>query len=255
MGEFFGGEGPLDHPFFTRPFGGLFGGKSPFDDTLFTCTFDSPFSTNHSGFRKQIAIEELNPKDDGASNALQNSTPSKEVSVKNSNEYLSGTEARSFNFQRTAYGGHDGWYYTSSIGRRIGGDGVFLMEMKEEDRTVGESLHTISKGIDNKGHSVTSKQFSDGRVDSMQTLHNLQEDELTGFQECWKTSADECLPGWNDGFNLLEHTGVNNDDIWKSWVGWPHYSLESSGNGGEQLDDESQGPASRGPSRKIVHVD
>lgn len=31
---------------------------------------------------------------------------------------------QSFSFQRVAYGGPDGIYYTSSVGRRSGGDGV-----------------------------------------------------------------------------------------------------------------------------------
>nr|XP_027106434.1 uncharacterized protein LOC113726764 isoform X2 [Coffea arabica] len=99
-------------------------------------------------------------------------------------------------------------YYTCSEGRMNGGDGVFLAEMKEEDKIVGESLHTISKGIHDKGHSVTKKNSSDGRADSLQTLHNLHEDELKGFEENWKNNADKHLPGWSSGFNKLE----NSDD-------------------------------------------
>ncbi|KAI3449122.1 hypothetical protein Pfo_005787 [Paulownia fortunei] len=252
MAKFFGGKDPFDHPFFTQPFGGLFGGKSPFDDPFFTSTFD-----NHSGSRKQITIEELNP-DDGGHDAWQNNMPSKEVSVKSSNEYPAGIQ--SFSFQRVAYGGPNGVYYTSSVGGRTGGDGVFLMEMKEEDQTVGESLHTISKGIHDKGHSVTTKQCSDGRVDSLQTLHNLHEDELTGFEENWKINADNFFPGWSNGFNLLENAGANNnawDDFasWSGWGGWPLPSLEYFGNGEAQPDGESQGPPSCGTSRKIVPVE
>ncbi|KAK6142916.1 hypothetical protein DH2020_023264 [Rehmannia glutinosa] len=228
MDNFFGGKGPFDHPFLTQPFGGLFGGKSPFDAPFFTNTFD-----DLSVSRKQITIEELNPEDDGGHNALQDNKPSKKVSVKNSNEYPTGTQSSSF--QRVKYGGLSGPYYTSSVGIRTGGDGVFLTEIQEEDKTVGQSLHTISKGIHDKGHSVTIKQFPDGKVDSMQTLHNLQEDELTGFQENWKMKADKVLPGWNDGFNLIENTGrmpVNKnrnawDDLlsWPGWGGWPSISF------------------------------
>ncbi|KAL0347880.1 UNVERIFIED_CONTAM: hypothetical protein Scaly_1804000 [Sesamum calycinum] len=252
MDKFFGGKDPFDNPFFTQPFGGLFGGKSPFDDPFFARPFD-----DHSASRKQISIEELNPDDDGGYDAQQNNIPSKELSVKNSSEYPTGVQ--SFSFQRVAYGGLDGVYYTSSVGRRTGGDGVFLMEMKEEDRTVGESLHTISKGIHDKGHSVTTKQCSDGRVDSLQTLHNLNEDELPGFEENWKTSADKVLPGWNSGFNLLENAGANNtwDDFasWSGWGGWPLPSLEYFGYDGALPEGETQGPSSRETSRKIVPVE
>ncbi|GKD45451.1 hypothetical protein Tco_1270096, partial [Tanacetum coccineum] len=51
-------------------------------------------------------------------------------------------ESTSFSYRRVAYGGVNGVYYSSSIGQRTGGDGVMLLEMKEEDKTVGQALHT-----------------------------------------------------------------------------------------------------------------
>ncbi|XP_057805703.1 uncharacterized protein LOC131020718 [Salvia miltiorrhiza] len=234
--SFFGGKDPFDHPFFTQPFGGLFGGTNPFADPFFTSNFG-----RNSGPRKQISIEELNPDDAGGNDAKS------ELSVKNWSE--SPSDYQSFSFQRVAYGGPDGMYYTSSVGKRTGGDGVFLMEMKEDDQMVGESLHTISKGIHDKGHSVTTKQSKDGRVDSLQTLHNLEEDELAGFEENWKTSAENVLPGWSSGFNLLENAGANNSgwDDFGGWGGWPFQSLEYYG------DDHGE---SREPSsRRIVPVE
>ncbi|KAK6140990.1 hypothetical protein DH2020_025257 [Rehmannia glutinosa] len=139
---------------------------------------------------------------------------------------------------------------------------VFLTEIQEEDKTVGQSLHTISNGMHDKGHSVAIKQFPDGKVDSMQTLHNLQEDELTGFQENWKMKADKVLPGCNDGFNLIENTAVNKnrnawDDLlsWPGWGGWPSISFETRNYRAQSDDDESQRPSSHGSSKKIVPVE
>lgn len=80
---FFGGKDPFDHPFFTQTFSGLFGAKNPFDDPFFTGGFGS-----NSGSRKQISIEELNPDDD-VGNEVKN-IPSKELSVRDSNEYTPG---------------------------------------------------------------------------------------------------------------------------------------------------------------------
>ncbi|XP_051130129.1 uncharacterized protein LOC127250744 isoform X2 [Andrographis paniculata] len=190
---------PFFQPFFTESFGSFFGGKSPFDDPFFTEEI-----ANRSGPRRQITIEELNPGSDGDHDSWKSTMPSKDLSVGDSSKYSSGTQ--SFSYQRVAYGGPNGVYYSSSVGKRTGGDGVFMMEMKEDDRTVGESLHTISKGMHDKGHSVTTKQRSDGQVDSLQTLHNLQEDELAGFEENWKVNADNVLPGWSNCFSLLENT-------------------------------------------------
>ncbi|XP_073157140.1 uncharacterized protein [Henckelia pumila] len=277
MSKLFGGKDPFDHPFFTQPFGGLFGGRSPFDDPFFTRPFDV-----HAGSRKQITIEELNPHDQDGSEAMQNHNARDKLSVRDPDEFQTGFQ--SFSFQKIAYGGPDGPYYTSSVGRRTGGDGVIMTEMKEEDQLAGESLHTISKGIRDKGHSVTKKKTSDGQVDSLQTLHNLNEDELSGFEENWKTNADKALPGWSNGFNSLEDEGIygsawNDLANWSGFGGWPFPSLEHSGNdragasdltnwggwpfpslefhgyGGAETIGEPSGASTRGTSRKIIPIE
>lgn len=209
MAKLFGGKDPFDDPFFTQPFGSFFGGS----------LFDRPFG-DQPGSNKQITIEELNPDDDSA----KTSDGGKELIVQNHKKKASDSgrngKHKSFVYRRVSYGGLDGMYYTCSEGRVSGGDGVFLAEMKEEDKVIGESLHTISKGIHNKGHSVTNKKNSDGRTDSLQTLHNLNEDELMKFEEDWKVNADKLFPGWNNGFNMLENAGNN----WLGWDGFPNWS-------------------------------
>ncbi|CDP09883.1 unnamed protein product [Coffea canephora] len=111
--------------------------------------------------------------------------------------------AQSFSFQSSTvtYGGGNGAYYTSSSTRRTGSDGMTFEESKEANSATREAAHRVSRGIHDKGHSVTRKLKSDGRVDSMQTLHNLEEDQLAGFEEAWKGKARKHLPGWTDGLN------------------------------------------------------
>nr|GMC90865.1 myeloid leukemia factor 1 isoform X1 [Ipomoea batatas] len=70
-------------------------------------------------------------------------------------------------------------------------------ETKHADVTTGEATHTISRGIHDKGHTLTRKLKSDGKVDTVETLHNLEEDELVGFDWEWKCNANKHLPGWN----------------------------------------------------------
>ncbi|KVH89194.1 uncharacterized protein LOC112526895 [Cynara cardunculus var. scolymus] len=189
----------------------LFGGKDPFDDPFFTWQFDGDV-----GSKREITIEELD--DDG-----KNSVPN--TGVVSKTPVHSSDESKSFSFRRVAYGGVDGVYYSSSIGQRTGNDGVVLLEIKEEDKTVGQALHTISRGIHEKGHTLTKKRDPNGKEDSLQILHNLNEDELDGFEENWKVNADKHIPGWNDGFNSLENAGLNvygrlgwNDH--GAWDGW-----------------------------------
>ncbi|CAL9172258.1 unnamed protein product [Musa hybrid cultivar] len=109
------------------------------------------------------------------------------------------------------YGGPNGAYYASSNGdkkrnnlfRRTGGDGVIAEESKEADATTGKAIHRISRGIGHKGYTVTRKLSLDGRVDMLQTFHNLDEDELPGFEEAWQESAQHNLPRWNSGHGRL----------------------------------------------------
>ncbi|KAE8809620.1 Superkiller viralicidic activity 2-like protein 2 [Hordeum vulgare] len=49
-------------------------------------------------------------------------------------------------------------------------------------------------------------RYEDGKVDSTQILHNLNEDELPGFEESWKGNAGQHLPGWN------QNAGISNGD-------------------------------------------
>ncbi|CAN4127541.1 unnamed protein product [Withania somnifera] len=117
-------------------------------------------------------------------------------------------QVRSFSFQSStmSYGGADGAYYSSSKTRRTGSDGLMFEESKEANSATGQASHRVSRGIHNKGHSLMRKLDSDGRVDTMQTLHNLDENELDGFEETWKGNATNQLPGLYGGFDLQGDT-------------------------------------------------
>lgn len=106
-------------------------------------------------------------------------------------------QAQTFCFQSStvSYGGPNGSYYTSSRTRRSGSDGVAFEEAKEADSSTREASHRVSRGILGKGHSLARKLNSDGKVDTMQALHNLNEDELAGFEEEWKGKGQRYLPG------------------------------------------------------------
>lgn len=244
MSKLFGGKDPFDDPFFTTPFNDFFGGN----------LFDHPFLAHpfgdQPGSSKQVTIEELNPDDE---DGVKTSDGGKELIVKNPNKNGRGKHS-SVAYRRVAYGGVNGMYYTCSEGRMIGDDGVFLAEMKEEDKIVGESLHTISKGIHNKGHSVTTKSNSDGKMDTLQTLHNLNEDELPKFEDDWKSYADKYFPGWENGFNALENAGTNwiGWDGFPNWNGWSGWALPPA----EQIDNgEAMVPAGgRRKAKKITPV-
>ncbi|KAG5228459.1 glycine-rich family protein [Salix suchowensis] len=128
----------------------------------------------------------------------------------NFNSMESQPQGRSFTFQSSSvsYGGANGEFYTSSKTRRAGSDGVTFEESKAADSITGQATHKVSRGLHNKGHNLTRKLNSDGRVNTMQTLHNLNEDELTGFEEAWKGNAGKHLPGWTGSFSGIDNIGI-----------------------------------------------
>ncbi|KAK9079730.1 hypothetical protein SSX86_001403 [Deinandra increscens subsp. villosa] len=121
----------------------------------------------------------------------------------------SNPQAHSFTYQSSTvtYGGSNGAYYTSSMTKRTGSDGLRFEEYKEADSVTGQAAHRLSRGIHDKGHTVKRNLKSDGQVDTMQVLHNINEDELDGFEEVWKGKARKHLPGWTGGSSNHEGLG------------------------------------------------
>ncbi|CAL9077062.1 unnamed protein product [Musa acuminata var. zebrina] len=145
-----------------------------------------------------------------------------------SDRMQSHSHSITFQSSTVTYGGPNGAYYTSSTTRRMGGDGFVMEENKEADTTTGRATHRISRGIRDKGHSLTRKLNSDGRVDTLQTLHNLNEDELPVFEEDWKGNAKQHLPGWKPGLDLLDDRNLRsgNNSSQKHTRGWALPSTE-----------------------------
>ncbi|XP_038726210.1 uncharacterized protein LOC120017164 [Tripterygium wilfordii] len=243
MSSFFGGRDPFDDPFFSRPFGGMlesnfFGsGGSPFP------FMQPPAFLEHQAAEPMTSrgpiIEEINSdgekeeadnkkKEKPRKHARSSNEPFVEVPddeaegrrnrhMQLSNDFnrISSTESqpqvRSFTFQSSTvtYGGVDGAYQSSSKMRRTGSDGVTFEESKEADSATRQASHRLSRGLHNKGHTVMRKLKSDGRVDTMQTLHNLNEGEVAGFEEAWEGNARKHLPGWMANAGSHDTAGVS----------------------------------------------
>lgn len=240
LSNFLGGRDPFADPFFSQPHGSMF------DSNIFGSS-GIPFPQMPTGFLEHQVpqpnrsrgpiIEEINSDDEnegGAKEKKENprkhGRSSKEAYVEDPddvaeerksklmqyrNDYnrLNNSQAqpqtRSFSFQSSSvsYGGSNGTYYTSSRTRRMGSDGVMIDESKEADTTTGEATHKLARGIHDKGHSTTRKLKSDGNVDTMQILHNLNEDELPVFEEAWNGAARKHLPGWSERLNDRNNMG------------------------------------------------
>nr|KJB20819.1 hypothetical protein B456_003G166700 [Gossypium raimondii] len=239
LSNFFNGRDPFDDPFFTRPFDRMF-------ESSFFGPGHNPFPDMHpSGFIEQQAPEPKRPsgpiiqeldsddekemKENSRKHGRSKDEPHVEVPDDETEQserrnghlqYMNGyngsyqrqqqpPQTRSFTFQSSTvtYGGANGAYYTSSKTRRSGSDGITFEESKEANTATGQASHRVSRGLHDKGHSVTRKLNSDGRVETMQALHNLNEDELSGFEEAWNGNARKHLPGWSGSSNVHDATG------------------------------------------------
>ncbi|KAK4802338.1 hypothetical protein SAY86_000541 [Trapa natans] len=249
ISSFFGGGDPFDDPFFTQPFGGMMGSNvfgsmpSPFMEV-----HPAGFIEHHPPVAKRSRgpiIEELNSDNEQEADQCGEGNPRKHPRSINGphidapseedegrltsqmqswdnyrnrlNQALSQPQGRSFTFQSSTvmYGGPNGAYYTSSTTRRTGNDGVTFEEKKEADSSTMQATHRVSRGIHNKGHSMTRKLNSEGRVETMETLHNLNQDDLMGFEEAWKGKARKHLPGWTDhASSSINHASSGSRGAW-----------------------------------------
>ncbi|GLU05652.1 hypothetical protein SLE2022_227410 [Rubroshorea leprosula] len=279
MSGFFGGRDPFDDPFFTRPFGGMFESGffrpmgSPFTD-MHPPAFieDRPLEPKKS---RGPIIEELNSdeeKEEGGKEKNENPRKhprssnepyvedpddaaeekrNKLLQYRNEHNRLYDNQqqpqTRSFTFQSSTvtYGGANGAYYTSSKTRRMGSDGITFEESKEADTATRQATHRVSRGIHSKGHSLTRKLNSDGRVDTMQTLHNLNQDELPHFEETWNGSAQRHLPGWSGNFGQRETIGAGSSGQNAGRGGWALPAAEGFQQSGGVVPDRRQ---NAGPS-------
>ncbi|XVE57749.1 hypothetical protein DITRI_Ditri04bG0114800 [Diplodiscus trichospermus] len=243
LSNFFGGRDPFDDPFFARPFGSMFEssffgpGQSPFPDMHQTGFIEHQapepkrprgpiIQELNSDAEEEEADKETNenprkhgrskgepyvevPDDEAGQSEIRN-RHLQNMSAYNSSYHRQQQQpqTQSFTFQSSSvtYGGANGAYYSSSKTRRTG-SGVTFEECKEADTATGQASHRLSRGLHNKGHSVMRQLNSDGRVDTMQTLHNLNEDELAGFEESWNGTAQKHLPGWSGSFNGRDSIG------------------------------------------------
>lgn len=169
---------------------------------------------------------------------------SKSSSYGTDHSKVGGTQGRTsgVSFQRVSYGGINGTYYTASTRRTIGKDGVVMEERQQADSRTGQATHRISRGIHDKGHSVTRKLDLDGKVDTMQTLHNLDEDELPSFEETWEGNAHSLPSG---GMSGLNSSGGTSDLLFGRYFG-----RELS----RQLHNDMQSHSTGGRSKKVNTV-
>ncbi|GFP82256.1 hypothetical protein PHJA_000368800 [Phtheirospermum japonicum] len=279
----FGGKDPFDDPFFSRPFGSLFGSSTNFSS-------DRTVDMQHTRSKGPV-IQELDSDDEGelvekqkedddvsdtpcrnrnplvehpedqANDHGKSSNNGREISYSTNHDKVEANQQqpRGVSYQRVTYGGINGAYYTATTSRRTGNDGAMVEESRQADRTTGQATHRVSRGLHDKGHSVTRKLDSAGKVDTVQTLHNLNEDELVGFEQAWRSKGDRLSHGWNDAFDFPGNSGAGSRRQGRlaSWGGiglQDPFREHSDRNGLHNVDRNLQAQCSRGRPKKVVTI-
>lgn len=278
QGSIFGGKDPFADPFFSRPHGSLFGSDMS--------SSSNPGNMQPTSKPKGPVIEELDSDAEGApedeesdvgSAAWTNRNPLVEHPEDQGNDHGKSAsktsktgdvsfathqnkveakkpQSRSVSFQRVTYGGIDGAYYTATTSRRTGDDGVTLEERKQADRTTGQAAHRVSRGIHDKGLSVTRKLDSDGKVDTVQTLQNLNEDELEGFEQAWGGIEDNQFHGWNDAFSFPRISGSGSGRLGPLAAFPDPFRELYHANGSRSVNRNQQEQSTSGRPKKVVTI-
>lgn len=209
------GMGMLDDEPFSRPSNEVFIDQRPFN------------SAQPQGRRGPV-IEEL--PDDNEAPASESKPASTEPIVEHPDEEaVSGDDvehesrnirqqyqssqihpnytSQSFSYHRSTISGPRGVYYTSSSKRRVGPNGVMEAEHHEKDSSAGIENSGVARAIGDKMHAVCKKRNADGRENTLETLHNLTEEESVKFNETWETHAATSLPGSRSRSRMLEGNG------------------------------------------------
>lgn len=276
----FGGRDPFDDPFFTQPFPNLSQSSmlhpTTSDDLQRVDQSKSPViqeidmddeeeaqlepeeedgDANASKKKRDRAYANRNPlvehPEDQTDDRSKGKIITKDVTRGVKDMKLEGTQSKpqSMSYRRVTYGGIDGTYYTATTTRRAGSDGRVLEDSKQADSTTGEATHRISRGIKDKGHSLTRKLTSDGKVDTMQTLHNLEEDELAGFEQTWNGNANKEFPGWKSGFDFDTDAGMSSN-----WLtNWEPGFRDPFG-GVRPTNNSAQPGTQTGRQKKVVRI-
>eukprot|EP01018_Ginkgo_biloba_P038010 Gb_12064 [translate_table: standard] len=112
--------------------------------------------------------------------------------------------SQSFSYQSSTFSGPGGAYYSSSSKRRANSNGVVEEEHHEKDSSAGTENINVARAIGDKMHAISRKRNAEGRENTLETLHNLTEEEVVKFNETWERQADSSLPGSRNRSHMLE---------------------------------------------------
>ncbi|GBG81754.1 hypothetical protein CBR_g33932 [Chara braunii] len=96
-------------------------------------------------------------------------------------------------------GSGPGNYYSKSTTTRMGPDGVADQQTREQDSRSNTDKLKYVRALGSKARSVLRTRKADGEEESLQTLHNLEEEEAATFDDQWQQKAERALPRWYDG--------------------------------------------------------
>eukprot|EP00252_Welwitschia_mirabilis_P019489 TRINITY_DN4529_c0_g1_i1.p1 TRINITY_DN4529_c0_g1~~TRINITY_DN4529_c0_g1_i1.p1 ORF type:complete len:299 (-),score=72.97 TRINITY_DN4529_c0_g1_i1:292-1188(-) len=236
--EFFGHD-PFDDPFFRMGPGDMFGNGlfNTLEQNFLPARPRNEFFLEQrpfnppppqTGARRGPVIEELpddeetlpvesrpnnkepiveHPDDDGLSGDTEHGQGSRSRQYEIPQAQANYT-TRSFSYSSSTVSGPGGAYYATTSKRRINPDGLVEEELHEMDGPSGTESKRFALSVGDKMHAVSKKKNSDGRETTLETLHNLKEDEAANFDRTWGKNLGSTTSSLSNTQRLLE-AGAN----------------------------------------------
>eukprot|EP00741_Cyanophora_paradoxa_P017352 tig00020961_g16762.t1 len=108
---------------------------------------------------------------------------------------LGGTSSFSFSSSSSSFSGGPGTvYYSSTSTTRMGPGGVVETQTSVRDGTTGTERIVLERKLGDKGRRIVRERDATGREQTIDTLENVREDEISQFDEQWRTVAERALP-------------------------------------------------------------
>lgn len=112
--------------------------------------------------------------------------------------------SQSFCYQSSTVSGPGGAYYTSSSAKRTGPNGLTEEGHYEKDSVAGTESRRVAQALGEKMHAVSRKRNSDGRENTIETLHNLTEGEAVKFDEACESHGGSSIRRPTNSLRMLE---------------------------------------------------
>eukprot|EP01025_Chloroclados_australasicus_P039970 TRINITY_DN4162_c0_g1_i3.p1 TRINITY_DN4162_c0_g1~~TRINITY_DN4162_c0_g1_i3.p1 ORF type:complete len:350 (-),score=42.83 TRINITY_DN4162_c0_g1_i3:382-1431(-) len=126
---------------------------------------------------------------------LNNNLSAMDNLIANSRNMGPGSQFQSYSYSSFQSSGPGGTSYRETQQTNVGPGGVLESRRSVRDGRSGKEQYEVTRGLQGRGRTVQRTRFQDGREEAVDTLHNLDPQQATTFEQEWQQHADSSLAG------------------------------------------------------------